>query len=90
VTTRIYHLPVRPGHNVQLFNAMAATIIEEGLVDREFIAARVDDFDAYARFIRDYAPENVAEACGVPAADIRAAARLYAQPNRRCVFTAWA
>jgi formate dehydrogenase major subunit len=80
------HLPVRPGHNVQLFNALAATIIEEGLVDREFIAARVDDFDAYARFIRDYAPENVAEACGVPAADIRAAARLYAQAKPAMCF----
>ena len=80
------HLPVRPGHNVQLFNAMAATIIEEGLVDREFIAARVDDFEAYASFIRDYAPEQVAEACGVRAADIRAAARLYAQAKPAMCF----
>ncbi|MFO1386776.1 MAG: molybdopterin-dependent oxidoreductase [Chitinivorax sp.] len=65
---------------------MAATIIEEGLVDREFITARVDDFEAYASFIRDYAPENVAEACGVPAADIRVAARLYAQAKPAACF----
>ncbi|MFP5383020.1 MAG: formate dehydrogenase subunit alpha, partial [Gammaproteobacteria bacterium] len=70
-------LPVRPGHNVELFNAMAFTIIEEGLVDTGFLARRVDGFDAYRALIADYAPEKVAARCGVPATDIRAAARLY-------------
>lgn len=73
------HLAVRPGHNVALFNAMAATIIEEGLLDEAFLAQRVSDFAAFKHFIGDYTPESVAEACGVTAADIRAAARLYAQ-----------
>ncbi|KAF0118931.1 MAG: formate dehydrogenase alpha subunit [Rhodospirillaceae bacterium] len=72
------HLAVTPGHNVALFNAMAATIIEEGLVDADFIARRVDAFDPYRAFIRAYTPESVATACGVAASDIRAAARLYA------------
>lgn len=71
-------LPVRPGHNVELFNAMAFTIIEEGLADRAFMEARVDGFEAFCTLIADYAPEKVAASCGVPAADIRAAARLYA------------
>lgn len=71
-------LPVRPGHNVELFNAMAFTIIEEGLADTAFLARRVEEFEAYRTLVTDYAPEKVAGSCGVPAADIRAAARLYA------------
>ena len=72
------HLAVRPGSNVPLFHAMAATIIEEGLVDPEFLRERVTDVEAFTDFIRDFAPERVAEVCGVAATDIRAAARLYA------------
>ncbi|MBV8466439.1 MAG: formate dehydrogenase subunit alpha [Burkholderiales bacterium] len=74
------HLAVRPGHNVPLFNAMAATIIEEGLIDQTFLDERVDGFEQYRDFVcRDYAPETVAPGCGVAASDIRAAARLYAE-----------
>ncbi|QAU34522.1 formate dehydrogenase subunit alpha [Janthinobacterium sp. 17J80-10] len=72
------HLPVRIGHNIALFNAMAAAIVEEGLLDQDFAAGRVDGLDKFSAFIRDYAPEKVAQACGIPAATIRAAARLYA------------
>jgi formate dehydrogenase major subunit len=72
------HLAVRPGGNVPLLNAMAATIVEEGLTDAEFLRTRVSDYENFAGFIREYAPERVAEICGVPAATIRAAARLYA------------
>jgi formate dehydrogenase major subunit len=80
------HLPVRGGRNVPLFNAMAATVIEEGLVDAAFLSARVTDYEAFAAFVRDYAPEKVADECGVPAADIRAAARLYASAQPAMCF----
>ncbi|HEU4845049.1 MAG TPA: formate dehydrogenase subunit alpha [Burkholderiaceae bacterium] len=72
------HLAVRPGANVLLFNAMAAAIIDEGLVDLAFVAHRVDGLDQFSVFARAYAPEAVSAQCGVAAADIRAAARLYA------------
>lgn len=72
------HLPVRIGHNIALFNAMAAVIVEEGLLDQDFAAGRVDGLENFSTFIHDYAPEKVAQACGIPAATIRAAARLYA------------
>lgn len=72
------HLQVRPGHNVQLFNAMARAILEEALEDRAFIDERTSDFDAYAEFVKDFRPEAVAADCDVPAELIRAAARLYA------------
>ncbi len=72
------HLPVRPGQNVPLFNAIAATLIEEDLLDRAFVAERVTGLDAFAAHAADFAPERVAGACGVPSEAIRAAARLYA------------
>ena len=55
-----------------------ATIIEEGLVDETFARERVDGLDEFARHLARYTPELVADHCGVDAADLRAAARLYA------------
>lgn len=72
------HLPVRPGTNIPLLNAMAATLLEEQLVDRQFLANRVDGLAAFAASLADFAPESVAALCGVNASDIRTAARLYA------------
>lgn len=72
------HLQLRPGTNIALTNAIACTIVEEDLVDREFINKRVDDFDKFSEFIRDFSPEKVAEICGVEAELIRRAARIYA------------
>lgn len=73
------HLPLRPGTNVPLLNALACTIIEEQLYDEAFVAERVAEWPEYQAFIRAFTPESVAEVCGVDASLIRAAARLYAQ-----------
>jgi len=72
------HLQLNAGTNVILFNAMGATIVEEGLVDEEFLRTRITEYAEYRDFIREFAPEKVEELCGVPAAKIRQAARLYA------------
>lgn len=73
-----WHLAVRPGSNIPLLNAMARAIIDEELVDRPFIADRVEGWDEYVQSLAPYAPESVADACGVSADSIRQAARLYA------------
>ena len=72
------HLQLHAGTNVVLFNAMGATIVEEGLVDEAFLRTRITEYEEYRQFIREFAPEKVEKICGVPAAKIRAAARLYA------------
>jgi formate dehydrogenase major subunit len=72
------HLQLHPGTNVPLFNAMAHVIVRERLIDREFIADRVLDLDAFEEHLADYAPERVAGKVGVPAERIIAAARMYA------------
>lgn len=80
------HLPVRMGCNVPLFNALAAAMIEEGWVDRAFLAERVEGLDAFAAHVAAFSPERVADLCGVPAAAIRAAARIYAQSRPAMCF----
>jgi len=81
-----FHLQLRPGTNVALINALAHVVVDEDLLDHEFIRARCEaaDFALWREFI--LRPENSPEATevitGVPAAQVRAAARLYAgAPN---------
>jgi formate dehydrogenase major subunit len=73
------HLALKPGTNMPLLNAMAHTIIAEGLVDPAFIAAHVDGWDQYRAFIQTWTPERAAAICEVGADTIRQAARMYAQ-----------
>lgn len=72
------HLPVRPGSEVALFNAMAQHILATGLADHTFIDSRTEGFEAFAAKIAGYRPETVAETCGVSADAIRNAAETYA------------
>lgn len=72
------HLQLRPGTNILMFNALAHAIIDEGLVDEDFISRRVDEYEKFKEFVAEYSPEAVAERCGVDAELIRKAARIYA------------
>ncbi|MGD8809898.1 MAG: formate dehydrogenase subunit alpha, partial [Gammaproteobacteria bacterium] len=81
-----YHLALRPGTNVAVLNALAHTIVTEGLEDDAFVRERCesDAYEAWKAFISkpENSPEAVAEECGVDAQLIRGAARLYASaPN---------
>ncbi len=71
-------LQLLPGTNEALLNGMLNVIIEEGLVDENFINERTEGFDQVKAAIQKYTPEKVQEITGVPADDIRRAARLYA------------
>jgi formate dehydrogenase major subunit len=85
-----YHLPLLPGTNVALINAMAHVIATEGLLDEAFIKDRCDlpSFGEWLDFIRgeENAPENIEAITGVPATDIRAAARLYATGGNAAIY----
>lgn len=71
-------LPLLPGTDTSLINAMMSVIIEEGLWDSEFVKARVEGFDALCDVVANYPPERAAKITGVPAEDIVKAARAYA------------
>ena len=68
----------KPGSDVALINAMLNVILTEGLADRDFIAERTEGFAGLEKTIIDFTPEIAAGITGVPAGDIKAAARLYA------------
>jgi predicted molibdopterin-dependent oxidoreductase YjgC len=70
----------RPGTDVALLNGLAKVILDEGLLDREFVDSRTEGFEEWAGVVDKYTPEHVEEVTGVPADDIRRAARLYANP----------
>jgi len=57
---------------------MAHVIIKEGLLDREYVAARTRGFEALAESLNEYTPESVSEITGIPSGDIVRAARAYA------------
>jgi len=70
------HLPVRPGTNVPLFNAIAKLLIDERRVDADYIAERCEGFDELAAFLSRHSLEDLAKPTGVAVEQIRAAARL--------------
>jgi formate dehydrogenase major subunit len=81
------HLPVRPGFDIPLLNALAAVIVEEGLEDEAFVAERTDGFDTYREFLSGIDVDATAEQVGVDPADLREAARLYGEADRAAAFT---
>jgi formate dehydrogenase major subunit len=84
------HLPLRPGTNVGMINALAHTIVTEGLVNEEFVRERCDmmEFDRWRNFIIDErnSPEAMEPFTGVPPADVRAAARLFAKGPNSAIY----
>ncbi|RUL66501.1 formate dehydrogenase subunit alpha [Dyella dinghuensis] len=85
-----YHLKLRPGTNVALLNTLAHVIVTEGLVDEAFVAARCEPeaFNKWRTFVAQdkYSPENMEAETGVPAASVRAAARLYATGGNAAIY----
>ena len=71
-------LQFRPDTDVALLNALMHVIVEEGLVDADFIAARTEGYEALRDNVRAFSPEAMAPVCGIDAATIREVARLYA------------
>ena len=71
-------LPLLPGTDTSLINAMMNVIIEEGLWNDDFVQSRVEGFDELRDVVSQYSPERAAKITGVPAEDIVKAARAYA------------
>ena len=80
------HVPVRPGQDALLLAGMLHALFDEGLARPGRLAdwsAGADDLEAAARA---FAPEIVAERCGVPAETIRRLARELAEADGGCVY----
>ena len=78
----------KPGSDVALINAMLHVIIEEELYDEEFVEDRTENFEYMKDVVKNYSPEKAEEISGVPAEDIKEAARLYANNDRSAIYFA--
>jgi formate dehydrogenase major subunit len=85
-----FHLPLRPGTNVALVNALAHVVVTEKLYDEAFIRARCDwdEFSEWAEFVAQprHGPEATEALTTVPAALVREAARLYATGGNGAIY----
>ena len=85
-----YHLPLLPGTNVAVINALAHVVVTEGLVDEAYVKERCETeaFEQWRKFAAEKrnSPEALEHITGVPAADIRGAARLYATAGNGAIY----
>ena len=85
-----FHLPLRPGTNVAIVNALSHVILTEGLENKAFVAERCDtaEFSRWTDFIREdrNSPEALESETGVNAEDVRGAARLFATGGNGAIY----
>ncbi|GIK09523.1 MAG: hypothetical protein BroJett001_15890 [Chloroflexota bacterium] len=79
-------LPLKPGTNVPVFSAMAHVIVKENLVNWDFVNSRTENLDEFLASLEKFTPEFAEEVSGVPAEDIRKAARLYANAKKAAIY----
>jgi formate dehydrogenase major subunit len=85
-----YHLALKPGTNVALITALAHVVVTEGRVAEAFVAERCEDksFQDWRAWVSrpEHSPEALAAVTGVPADQLRAAARLYASGPNSAIY----
>ncbi|MGB9905642.1 MAG: molybdopterin-containing oxidoreductase family protein, partial [Desulfotomaculales bacterium] len=83
---KAYHLPIRPGTDAALGLAMLNVIINEDLYDHEFVENYTLGFEELINHVQSYTPEWAQDVTWIPAADIKAVARIFAQAKPGCII----
>ena len=78
----------RPGTDVAWLNGLLHVILEEGLWDEKYVAERTEGFEELRGAVAEYTPEYVEQLSGIPAGDLRRAARMYAKAPRAMILYA--
>ncbi|MGB5395882.1 MAG: nitrate reductase [Gammaproteobacteria bacterium] len=81
------HLPITPGTDVVLQNALMHVILAEKLEDTDYIAANTNGIEALREEVAKYDPTTAAKICGIDEDTIRSVARLYA--NAGAAMSIW-
>jgi len=85
-----YHLKLRPGTNVALLNSLAHVIVTDGMANDAFALERCEpaEYERWKAFVaqENHSPEALEPVTGVPAAEVRAAARLYASVPNAAIY----
>ena len=77
-----------PGTDVAVLNGLMNVIIAEELYAGEYVENRTDGFNALKKVVAKYTPEHVETITGIPAGDLRRAARMYARADRAAILYA--
>jgi formate dehydrogenase major subunit len=81
----VLHLAPRPGTNAAVMLGIAHVLERDGFMERAFMEARTEGWDALAELLPAYAPDAVEAISGVPAADLEAAAHVYGEADEACI-----
>ena len=79
-------LQFKPGMDVAMLNAICHVIVEEGLYDKQYIAAFTENWEAEKAHLAQFPPEKMAAICGIPAETLRAVARDFATAQAGMIF----
>jgi len=79
------HLAIRPGTDIPLVCGMMRHIIDSGLHNGSFIGERMEGFEELRAFLSDWTVERAARESGIPEADLREAAELFARAREGAV-----
>lgn len=79
-------VPLRPGTDVALAMGMAHVIINEGLIDKEFIKNQTVGYDKLVERVKDYPPEKVAEICWITKDKVIEAGRTFGTYKPGCIM----
>ncbi|MEW6203208.1 MAG: formate dehydrogenase subunit alpha [bacterium] len=80
------HLRQRSGTDVAWINGFMNVILNEGLWNKEFVESRCENFEEFRKTVEKYTPEYVEKITGIPADDLRRAARLYGSADRAAII----
>ncbi len=81
------HLPLKPRTDIALLNGMAHVLIEEELINREYIAAHTNGFEDLKKQLAEYTPQHVSQITGLSVETILNVARRYGRA--KAGFLAW-
>jgi assimilatory nitrate reductase catalytic subunit len=87
-TAATLHLQLSPGSDAALANGLLHVAIQNGLIDRDFIAARTTGFEQVRRVVASYWPDRVERITGVPERQLRRAAHILGEARTAMLLTA--
>ena len=76
------HIALRPGTNVAFANGIMHVIIQEDLIDHDYISEHTEGYEEIKELVKDYTPEKVGEICGIDPDLLREAAMMYAKADK--------
>ena len=79
-------LQFKPGADVSMLNAIMNVIVEEKLYDHDYISHQTENWQAEKEHLSAFTPEAMEDICGIPANELRAAARTFARGKAGMIF----